>query len=107
MDSLVFLGPEEKPFKLRIYYDAQEGHLQILGIHSRIFGQGKIHSYRTRFDFCQRTAQTFQIRMIDCEFNPADFLQGFLYLADKACVNSSPFPLCEPLQHKMEYNLPV
>ena len=40
VDSLVFLGPEEKPFKLRICYDAQEGHLQILGIHSRIFGPG-------------------------------------------------------------------
>ena len=40
VDSIVFTGPEEKPFKLRICYEAKNGHLEILAIHSRIFGPG-------------------------------------------------------------------
>tara|TARA_B100001093_G_scaffold259864_1_gene248404 strand:- start:2681 stop:3085 length:405 start_codon:yes stop_codon:yes gene_type:complete len=40
VDSIVFTGPEEKPFKLRICYEAKDGHLEILAIHSRIFGPG-------------------------------------------------------------------
>ena len=40
VDSVVFTGPEEKPFKLRICYEAKNGHVEILAIHSRIFGPG-------------------------------------------------------------------
>ena len=40
VDSIVFTGPEEKPFKLRICYEAKNGHVEILAIHSRIFGPG-------------------------------------------------------------------
>ena len=40
VDSIVFTGPDEKPFKLRICYEAKDGHIEILAIHSRIFGPG-------------------------------------------------------------------
>jgi len=40
VDSLVFLGPEAKPFKLRICYEAEDDFLEILSIHSRVFGPG-------------------------------------------------------------------
>jgi hypothetical protein len=40
VDSIVFLGPSDKPFKLRVCYQANEGHIEILAIHSRVFGPG-------------------------------------------------------------------
>ena len=40
VDSIVFLGPSDKPFKLRVCYQANEDHIEILAIHSRIFGPG-------------------------------------------------------------------
>jgi hypothetical protein len=40
VDSIVFLGPSEKPFKLRVCYQAIEDHIEILAIHSRVFGPG-------------------------------------------------------------------
>lgn len=40
VDSIVFLGPESKPFKLRICYKEREDYLEILAIHSRTFGPG-------------------------------------------------------------------
>ena len=40
VDSLVFIGPDDKPFKLRICYKAEEDCIEILSIRSRIFGPG-------------------------------------------------------------------
>jgi hypothetical protein len=40
VDSIVFLGPSEKPFKLRVCYETKEDHIEILAIHSRVFGPG-------------------------------------------------------------------
>lgn len=40
VDSIVFLGPSEKPFKLRVCYSAEDDHIEILAIHSRVFGPG-------------------------------------------------------------------
>ena len=40
VDSVVFQGPQEKPFKLRICYQKSEEDLEILSIHSRMIGPG-------------------------------------------------------------------
>jgi hypothetical protein len=40
VDSFVFMGPEQKAFKLRICYEKKAGHLEILAIHSRMIGPG-------------------------------------------------------------------
>ena len=40
VDSVVFWGPEEKKFKLRIMYVIESENLRILGIHSRAIGPG-------------------------------------------------------------------
>ncbi len=40
VDSVVFQGPEEKPFKLRICYQKGKDGLEILSIHSRMIGPG-------------------------------------------------------------------
>ena len=39
-DALVFLGPEDKKFKLRFIYEKDGEDLVILAIHSRTFGPG-------------------------------------------------------------------
>ena len=40
VDSVVFWGPEDKKFKLRIMYVIESENLRILGIHSRAIGPG-------------------------------------------------------------------
>ncbi len=40
VDSIVFLGPSEKPFKLRVCYNVEDDNIEILAIHSRVFGPG-------------------------------------------------------------------
>ena len=40
VDSVVFWGPEDKKFKLRIIYVIESENLRILGIHSRAIGPG-------------------------------------------------------------------
>ena len=40
VDSLIFKGPAEKPFKLRICYRKSDQFLEVLSIHSRMIGPG-------------------------------------------------------------------
>lgn len=40
VDTLVFFGPQDKNFKLRIAYETKKQELEVLAIHSRIIGPG-------------------------------------------------------------------
>ncbi len=66
VDALVFWGPEEKKFKLRVMYAKDDDKLEILGIHSRTIGPGARYvSTESESSFSPNNPVLYKVQALD------------------------------------------